>query len=204
MSSPRIFGGLGDGDPIPPFDEDGVLPEGDYEVTLDALEESRLVTGAGLPEKQARKWDSHWRRKLVRNLRVLVAQLVAIGVNDIFVDGSFVEDKPRPSDIDGYFVIPTHRGEFHKEARERVRQQLAQLDPALWTWDPNARTLDRSTGKKQLPMWHRYHVELFPHIPGAFGGCDDRGNAFELPAFFRMARSTGKHKGIVKLKIGAE
>jgi hypothetical protein len=38
----------------------------------------------------------------VDNLAVLVAQLWQVGIDRIFIDGSFAQDKPRPNDIDGY------------------------------------------------------------------------------------------------------
>jgi len=44
-------------------------------------------------------WDIAWRSILVRNLALLVPQLWSEGVTEIFVDGSFVEDKLRPGDI---------------------------------------------------------------------------------------------------------
>ena len=49
-------------------------------------------------------WDSHWRSHLVDNLQVLSQQLWAVGVRDIYADGSFAEDKHHPNDIDGYFI----------------------------------------------------------------------------------------------------
>jgi hypothetical protein len=40
---------------IPPFNSDGLLPPGDYEVTFDQLRKSPLVIGT-----QSRKFSSHW------------------------------------------------------------------------------------------------------------------------------------------------
>jgi hypothetical protein len=86
---------------------------------------------------------------------------------DIFADGSFVEDKDHPNDIGGYFVYSLdllRTGE--------LTRQLNLLDPwKVWTWDPASRKPYRGYPKKQLPMWHHYRVELYPHVPGLGIGC---------------------------------
>jgi hypothetical protein len=85
---------------LPPFTEDGVLPEGDWLLTLDELRNSHLVKGssASLPG-----WNAEWRSMLIDNLEILVRQLWIVGIDQIFIDGSFAEDKAHPNDIDGYF-----------------------------------------------------------------------------------------------------
>lgn len=75
---------------LPPFDHDGVLPPGDYELTFDELRESILVMG---PDPAPSSWDSEWRARLVDSLEVMVGQLWAAGVTEVFIDGSFVEDE---------------------------------------------------------------------------------------------------------------
>jgi hypothetical protein len=87
---------------LPGFTEEGLLPPGDYELTLDELAASYLVVGPVNRYKYP-NWDTAWRKRLVENLGVMVRQLWQVGVTAIFVDGSFVEDKERPNDIDGYF-----------------------------------------------------------------------------------------------------
>lgn len=177
---------------LPPFNEQGVLPPGDYELSLNALEGSYLVTGGWREE-----WDAPWRRQLVRNLRTLVGQLRSVGITEIYADGSFVEDKPHPSDIDGYFVVADSdlylSGELERLLNER--------DPfRAWTWDPDSRRYDPSTGKRQLPMWHEYHVELYPHWAGAACGIRDRhGNELEFPAAFRLSRRNWEPRGIIRI-----
>ena len=59
------------------------------------LRESFLVRGPG---GQYPQWDAEWRRSLVDNLEILVGQLWQVGIDDIFIDGSFVEDKDHPND----------------------------------------------------------------------------------------------------------
>ena len=70
---------------------------------LSELRECMLVHGTS-GGSEIPNWDSEWRLKLVENLAILCRQLWQIGITDIFVDGSFVEDKCHPNDIDGYFV----------------------------------------------------------------------------------------------------
>jgi hypothetical protein len=75
-----------------------MLPPGDYELTLDELRACSLVTGEGVGSST---WNSARRGALVENFAVLVGQLRTVGVREIFADGSFVEDKDHPNDIDG-------------------------------------------------------------------------------------------------------
>ncbi len=85
---------------LPSFTHDGVLPPGDYALRLDDLAASPLVMG---PPNTTLSWDRAWRAQLVRNLGLLVGQIWQLGINAIYVDGSFVENKDHPHDIDGYF-----------------------------------------------------------------------------------------------------
>ncbi|MGH2460525.1 MAG: DUF6932 family protein, partial [Chloroflexota bacterium] len=85
------------------FNAQGVLAPGTYQLTLTALRESWLVTGKGL---RIREWDSAWRAQLVDNLGVLVNELRSVGLERVFVGGSFVEQRPHPGDVDGYFECP--------------------------------------------------------------------------------------------------
>ena len=86
---------------LPAFDAQGLLPAGDYELTFDELRRSRLVAGPAGPDST---WDTEWRKTLVDNLEVMTRQLWQVGIREVFADGSFVEEKDRPNDIDGYFV----------------------------------------------------------------------------------------------------
>lgn len=180
---------------LPAFTAEGVLPAGDYLLTLAQLRESFLVTGAGV---DAPNWDSPWRRWLVGNLEVLAGQLWAGGVSRIFVDGSFVEQKDHPNDIDGYFecgVLDIATG--------RLPERLNALDPSrVWTWDGHSRQPDPNSAKRQLPMWHRYRVELYPHYPDWQMPCgilDEFGNEQTFPAAFRKTRFAQRQKGIIEL-----
>lgn len=76
------------------FGATGLLPPHDFELSLEELKESILVAGPG---SAASNWDKSWRELLVGNLEVLCQQLWKIGVRDIFIDGSFAEDKDHPT-----------------------------------------------------------------------------------------------------------
>lgn len=185
---------------IPSFQADGLLPPGDYEVSFDELMRSVLVGGpadlTGRPN-----WDAAWRATLVKHLETLTRQLWQVGITEVFADGSFVEDKDHPNDIDGYFVCDLNR----LKSGELLRD-LNLLDPGkVWTWDPASRRPYRGYPKKQLPMWHRYRVELYPHIPGIGLGSgirDKHGHELEFPSAFRQSRRDGKPRGIVKIRYG--
>ncbi len=179
------------------FTEDGLLPPRDHEMTFDALRASVLVLGPGSTHPH---WDRDWRRQLVDNLEVLCRQLWQVGIEDIFVDGSFVEDKDHPNDIDGYFVC-----DLFEFATGAIHSQLNLLDPyKIWTWDPSSRQAYRGYPKKQLPMWHRYRVELYPHLGQMTGIKDKYGHDLEFPSAFRLSRRDGKPRGIVKLIKGGQ
>jgi hypothetical protein len=167
---------------------------------FDELRQSALVIGPGDPTNYP-AWDSVWRERLVTNLETMTRQLWRVGIREIFADGSFAEDKDHPNDIDGYFdceLGPLMSGE--------LTRQLNLLDPEkVWTWDPASRRPYRGYPKKQLPMWHRYRVELYPHVPGLGIGCgivDKFGHELEFPAAFRQSRRDGRPRGIVKIKYG--
>jgi hypothetical protein len=178
--------------PLPDFDPDGMLPPGDYELTLDELRASSLVTGIGAGSPT---WNAPWRASLVENLAILVHQLWTVGVHEIYADGSFVEDKDHPNDIDGYFIC-----DLRRLASGDLQRELNLLDPhKVWTWDPRERRPFRGYPKKQLPMWHQYRVELYPHY-GQFSGIRDAfGNELEFPSAFRLSRRDGRPRGIVKI-----
>ena len=85
---------------IPLFQSDGLLPPGDYEVSLAGLRQSILALGNPNTTAQG-TWDTAWRTVLIDNLEVLTRQLWQVGIQEIYVDGSFAEDKDHPNDIDG-------------------------------------------------------------------------------------------------------
>ncbi|HEV8113714.1 MAG TPA: hypothetical protein VGR31_13140 [Planctomycetota bacterium] len=176
------------------FTADGVLAPRDYDLSFQELRTSLLVLGPG--GAQAPSWDGSWRRKLVDNLETLTKQLWTVGVLDVFVDGSFVEDKDHPNDIDGYFDATG----FDLDALEDA---LNTLDPHhVWTWDYNRRRSVPGFAKPMLPMWIQYRVELYPHQGQSSGIPDEFGNELEFPAAFRKSRAAKGHqpRGVIKLR----
>jgi len=177
--------------PIPDFDDRGLLPPGDYPITFSKLRKSLLV------DNDREGWDRDWRLQLVNQAEILVKQLWEVGIDEVVLDGSFVEDKAHPNDIDGYFTCDAN-------AFDDLTQRLNAIDPhKVWTWDPTTRRPYRGHIKKQLPMWHRYRVELFPHYRqfSQFSGITDQyGQPLTFPSAFRLQRATFAQKGIVLLQ----
>ena len=175
------------------FNKYGLLPPGDYEVTLEELKKSILVKG---PAAKSPTWDSSWRLTLVENLTILIKQLWKVGIEDIFVDGSFVEDKDHPNDIDGYFEC-----DIFELASGDLQRDLNLLDPnKAWMWEPDSRKYNPESCKKELPIWHVYRVELYPHGNQDSGIKDKFGYPLMFPSAFRQSRRERRQKGIIKIK----
>lgn len=175
------------------FSSEGLLTTGEFAGTLDELSTSLLVLGPS--DSPSLDWDKAWRFRLVVNLGILAKQLWRVKAGPIFLDGSFVESKGHPNDIDGYFEC-----DLAELASGRLEESLNRLDEyKIWTWDPAARSPYRGYPKRQLPMWHRYRIELYPHYGQGTGVRDDFGHEFEFPSLFRQHRETGRPKGIVVL-----
>jgi hypothetical protein len=173
------------------FTDEGLLPPGDYVASLHELRQSLLVMGT----HELSDWDMPWRSFLVDQLEILAVQLWHVGIQHIFLNGSFVENKGHPNDIDGYFVC-----DFAALISGHLEESLNQRDPhKIWTCDPASRRPHRGYPKRQLPMWHQYRVELYPHYGQGTGVCDEHGHEFEFPSLFRQQRATGQLKGIVVL-----
>jgi len=178
---------------LPPFTSEGVLPPGDYPLTLDELKKSALVVGPdGHPG-----WDHAWRSQLVDNLGILVGHLWQVDIQEIFADGSFTQDKGHPGDIDIYFLCDIK--EF-VTGMLAYRLNIVSGNKRIWSWAPEDRKPD-SSGKPQWPMWHRFHIDVWPHF-GQTAGRDVYGNELQFPAYFRQTRD-GKPRGIVKIERGS-
>jgi hypothetical protein len=180
------------------FNSDEVLPPGTYQATFAELKKSLLVIGDG----SSPHWDSDWRLALVSNLEILTKQLWSVGFEEVFIDGSFVENKDRPNDIDGYF--DTKIKIVSDESMKKYADQISKLNSLdlykIWNWDPHSRIPDAKSGKAQLTMWMRYKIELYPHIEGLFSGIKDaQGNNLMFPSAFRQSRRNYIPKGIVQI-----
>lgn len=79
---------------------------------FDSLKESgRLRPGihdVSLKEIEEHFCFNEYRGKLFRKAVLAIKNLIAAGVTDIYLDGSFAESKPRPNDIDGCWVPHPH------------------------------------------------------------------------------------------------
>jgi hypothetical protein len=178
--------------PLPPPTPEGVLPPGEHEQTLEQIAQSYLVTGAGLDRPD---WDSLWRGELVRNLAIVVHQLWSVKIVGIYVNGSFVELKAHPNDLDIYFEC--ERIAFEYDQLDSLRA----IEPA-WTWARDKLTKDPTTGKLKPPFWHKYHIDALPYWPGTHTEIiDQNGQAISIPEGFRRTRE-GKPKGIIKIVKG--
>lgn len=178
------------------FNSDGVLPPGTYDATIGDIRSSILVNG-----NQSPGWDKVWRNKLLDNASVLINELWQVEIDEIFLDGSFVEDKDHPNDIDGYF--DTHLN-LHTPADvdrfEKLVSNLNNLNPhKIWIWDSTSRRKYPGSHKFQLPMWIQYRVELYPHLGQGAGIKDKFGNDMMFPSAFRQSRNEFKQKGIVRV-----
>lgn len=99
------------------------------------------------------------------------------------------------NDIDGYFEC-----ELMRLASGDLERELNLLDQhKVWTWAPESRRPFRGYPKKQLPMWHMYRVELYPHVGQLSGIRDKYGNELEFPSAFRLSRRNGQPRGIIKI-----
>jgi hypothetical protein len=171
------------------FNSHGMLPTGDVDLTITELRDSLLVVGDTTLDPY---WDRAWRSQLVDNLAILCGHLRDEGITEIFADGSFVTSKPKPGDIDGYFLCDFNH--FHQIQSPR----LITRDDAR---DLQRRKLD-AHGKMKPLMWHKYHIELFPQFLPPFDYLSpadvDRGRPILFSEFFRRARS-GTSRGIVRI-----
>jgi hypothetical protein len=175
---------------LPKF-SDGMLPSGDYGCTFSELRSSHLVTGERV---RASGWDSTWRAQLVDNLELFVRQLWQVGVERIFVNGSFVTAKPRPGDIDAYFECEVNQ-------YPHIIVGLLQQEPTL-PWDLARRPIDRISGDPKPIMWHVYRIEIFPHFtdhPQPTGIHDETGRILYFPTLFRRDKETGRPKGVIQI-----
>ncbi|MBL6991828.1 MAG: hypothetical protein ISR65_18745 [Bacteriovoracaceae bacterium] len=142
-----------------------------------------------------------WRKLLVGRAKILVKQLWKAGVTEIFLDGSFVENKDYPNDIDGYFDPCFSMYDFEDmKLYEKMISKLNDLDPhKVWDWSPDLRKPYRGYTKMQLPMWHIYRVEFYPHLSQGTGITDQFGFDMQFPSAFRQSRNNFQPKGIIKI-----
>ena len=104
--------------PIPPFNQHGLLPPGIHPATLE-----EVVQKLGFSSK---------RQDLIeRGLKPVVEQLKALGVREVYLNGSFTTSKPSPGDIDGY-VLTRVGSPLELEVVEHDEEWKATYSVDLW------------------------------------------------------------------------
>lgn len=176
---------------LPPFNKDGFLPPGEYCLTLTELKKSMLVNNP------TSSWDREWRLQLVNNLEIIAKQLWRIQIENMYVNGSFVEDKDHPNDMDIYFDCG--RKYF---VSGKLEEDLNKLDKhKCWTWEDHKRKLDVGTGKRHLPIWWQYRIDPWPNFGQGTGIMNPKTNKeMTFPELFRTSRFNFKPKGIIKIQ----
>ena len=116
---------------IPPLNDDGLLPPGIHWATWVEVEKRYSTTV--------------WRRMLTDGARRAAEDLKQAGCRTLYLDGSFVTSKRRPSDFDGCW------------------------DPDGVTWDQVDSVL-RTFGNRRAAQKAKYHGELFISSRPADGG----------------------------------
>lgn len=190
------------------FTDYGYLPPGDHEMTFHQLENSVLIVG----EPWMSGWDEEWRMELLTNLKTLVQPLWELGIEDIWIDGSFCSTKPDPRDIDGFYSLPLPDEVMEIQDDLQRRRTIIAYYSILADrlnqyfnepiWDLWEKVIPDEYGIMQTLMWHRYRVDLFPSAWGIYAGSlYPGGRLYKFDEFFRKDRF-GIEKGLIKLKRG--
>jgi hypothetical protein len=144
---------------IPSLQPDGNLPPG-----VHSAEWSEVVARFGI--------NPH-RRRLLNGLHRVLVNLAAAGCNTAYLDGSFVSEKPAPSDFDGAW-----------ELNNVDLQRLHALEPLLFDFS-NQRAAQK----------RKYFGELFP------ADTLEGGSGQTFLEFFQQDKDTGAAKGIVAIDL---
>ncbi len=167
------------------FLKNGLLPPGDHEISLAELEQFiRQGPGGG------GCWDTAWRLQLLEEFKQRYAQLAAVGITEVYIDGSYATDKYHPNDLDAYFVVPRQLWRTSAEAA------LKEIDPEFWRFE----TVSDPSGKRGYPMAFLRHIEMFPvyqeHTPA---WADFPEMIDPKIGFFRTDKWSHRAKGIIKI-----
>jgi hypothetical protein len=104
---------------IPPFRDDGYLPEGIHRST-----EAEVTFRFGTRTRQ--------RQRLILRLRRWIELGRAVGALRLLVDGSFVTAKPQPDDVDAVMLVPAS---FSEQVEQGVEAAL-ELEAMFLTRQP--------------------------------------------------------------------
>ena len=90
---------------IPKFNTYGLLPPGIHPATMGEVENVFAFSAK--------------RRSLIEDgLKPVAKELAKMGASELYVDGSFVTEKPSPNDIDG-FVLAEFTSDLYRQIAER-------------------------------------------------------------------------------------
>ena len=144
------------------FNAAGRLPDGVHAMTFEGVAD-------------AFGWNPH-RRKLVVAMAAAFADLNALGCETVWLDGSFVTDKPEPGDYD---VVYEHRS-----------MDLAAAKIAL------PELFDRSPHRREMKA--RFKGDLLPNVVEAAS------NRLFIDFFQQDKERPGHTKGIVTIDLASE
>jgi hypothetical protein len=168
------------------FLKNGLLPAGDHAITLLDMEKF-IREGPGGEQS----WDTVWRLQLLQEFKKRYQQLLSVGIQEVYIDGSYATDKFHPNDMDVYFIVPRNIW------RSGAEQALKAMDPEFWRFETEL----GADGKVGYPMAFRQHIEMYPvyleHTP-THAECpemiDPKIN------FFRTDKYSHRAKGIIKIQ----
>jgi len=104
--------------PIPPFNQHGLLPPGIHPASL-----KEVVEKLGFSPK---------RQDLIeQGLKPVLERLKALGVHEVYLNGSFATARPSPRDIDGY-VLTTVGTALEMEVIKNYEEWKAAYQVDLW------------------------------------------------------------------------
>jgi len=144
---------------IPAFQHDGNLPPG--------------IHNAGWPEVAAHFGLNPHRRRLLGGLYQVLLKLSAAGCETVYLDGSFITEKPTPSDFDGAWEL--HNVDL---------QRLHALEPVLFDFSNQ-----RASQKR------KYFGEFFP------ADMQEGRTGRTFVDFFQQDKDTGTAKGIIAVDL---
>lgn len=133
---------------IPPLAGQGgsykYLPPGDHEATLSEVESAFGSSGFK-------------RRQLMDGLREVATRLWGLGVETIWVDGSFISSKERPGDVDVIYVRPdgvdTSGWGLLSPSRREEAKEYFKCD--LWEHPAHG----RHAGGRAMPLKHFFETD---------------------------------------------
>ncbi len=127
---------------IPKFNTYGLLPPGIHPATMGEVEVTLAFSAK--------------RRSLIEDgLKPVAKELVKMGVSELYVDGSFVTEKPSPDDVDG-FVLAESTSDLYRDVAGEWERWKGQYRMDVF---PAATDMNNEGSRS-------YFEELFGHTKG--------------------------------------